>query len=192
MRAISLAVWVLLGAAQLARAAEPPPMPNAMHDYFAGEKQSGWWWAGAGVVGMGAGVALLAQGGDRARGASWPLLGIGAVQLIAGAVLLTHTDARVAKLDEELRAAPDKFADAEGARVEQLGRTFTLLVGTEVTVVAVGVGLAAYGFAAPRDVFAGLGVGLALEGGAMLGLDGFASRRAARYGRALDVFAHGK
>src|SRR4051812_48919862 len=67
------------------------PVGDAMHDYFAGEKRSGWLWGSVGLFAIGTGSALLFQKTPLTRGMAYPILAVGAVQTLAGVVLLVST-----------------------------------------------------------------------------------------------------
>jgi len=67
--------------------ADPPDAAHAqaaMEDYFAGEERGGYVLIGMGVAGLIAGGWLYRAGTPTARGASYPLLGVGVIHLAAG------------------------------------------------------------------------------------------------------------
>jgi hypothetical protein len=179
-----LAVALALAPAAL----DAPAMTEAMHSYFHGEKWEGPFFAGAGVLAGGAGAFLLAQPSDLARGAAWPLLGVGLIQLAAGAVVFFRTDAQVAALDRLLLEDPARYRNDETSRIGRVNTTFRVLIATEIAIAAGGLAAAGAGRVMGSDVVVGIGLGLLAQGLAMLVLDAVAMERADRYTEALDAF----
>ncbi|HEY8073836.1 MAG TPA: hypothetical protein VIF62_07000 [Labilithrix sp.] len=167
----------------------PPPLPTmreAMHSYFAGELAEGWVFGGAGAVGIGAGaVAAFAAKDGFYKGAAWPLLGFGAIQLAAGVVLLLRTDRQIVERDAMLDHEKPAFYGLERPRMEKVRREFGWLAIAETALVVVGTGVAAYGGATRDHAFFGFGTSLVFESAVMLALDGRASDRADAYAAAL-------
>jgi hypothetical protein len=183
--AIAVACGILAFASP--SAADETPIQTAMHDYFAGELREGWVFAGFGAAGVGGGaLAAFAAKDDFYRGAGWPVLAIGAIQLAAGVVLLFRTSRQIEERDRLLATAPRSFYELERPRMEKVRREFGLLEIGELGLTAVGVGLAALGGARRDHTIAGVGVGLAFESALMLAFDGRASMRADVYSGALE------
>jgi hypothetical protein len=174
------AVAIALAAGD-ARASE---LQDATHEYFAGEKNSGYLWGSVGLVAIGSGAFLLTRKTDITRGAAYPLIGVGAIQAILAGALLLGTDARVRKLDEQYVQNPRVFRDDELTRIKGVNRTFLILEIVEAVLIAGGTTLA---IASKSDTWRGVGIGLAIQGAAMLSLDGLAHARAGRYERALEA-----
>jgi hypothetical protein len=164
-----------------ARAA--PELQTATHDYFAGEKSSGYLWGSIGILAVASGSFLLTRKTPVTTGAAYPLIGIGAIQTILGGVLLLTTDARVTKQDEKLLAdGPGAYREAELTRIRGVNRTFVILEIVEAVLIVGGTTLAIAG----RDTWRGVGIGLAIQGTTMLALDGLAHARSGRYERTLE------
>jgi hypothetical protein len=168
---------------------EPIPMQRAMHTYFEGELAEGWVFAGAGVVGLGGGVAGLLAKDDFYNGAAFPLLAVGAIQLAAGVVLFARTGSQVAALDRSLTERPraSSFYDLEVPRMERVRTEFRYLEIAEIALAAVGIGIATYGGAQGDHFVLGIGAGLVVESSLMLALDQRASARADVYSAALHA-----
>jgi hypothetical protein len=154
-----------------------------MHDYFAGELAEGWVFAGAGTAGIAGGALGLTAKDDFYRGAAFPLLAFGAIQLAAGVVLIVRTDRQVMERDAMNR---DAFLALERPRMEKVRREFGWLFVAEMGLTLAGAGLAAWGGARGDHTIAGIGTGLAFESALMLAFDGRASARADTYAAALD------
>jgi hypothetical protein len=186
-----------LTAAPGARAQAQTPIDKArmtedMHAYFHGEKWEGPLFFGAGLAAGGVGAGLLTRGDELARGAAYPLFGIGLVQLIVGAVVFLKTDAQVARLDRQLATDSDGFKKAEGARIKGVNTEFIVLAIIESALIAGG-SLTAI-VAAQNEccrTLQGIGLGLAGQGAVTLALDLFAAKRALDYTDSLRRFDAG-
>jgi hypothetical protein len=153
-------------------------MRDALISYFAGEKQSALAWGFAGFVSLATadGIFWQARGYRAMLG---PLLVFGLVQVGAALVLGLGTDKRVERL---LAVEPAKLAADEQARIVGVNRTFVALEATWGALIVAGAVMA---FVSRRPTLFALGVGLILEGSAMLALDLAANRRAEVYAEAL-------
>lgn len=181
MRALAI---VLAIAVSSPAAADPRP---AMEDYFAGEITGGWILTGMGAAGLTAGGILLADGGDRARGASYATLGFGAAHLVAGVYVNLASRVRRRAYRVAIRRAPALFVAAEGRRIRGVETQFLVLKIAEVVLIAGGGTLAAIGRAKDRPQLEGAGYAIAAEAAATLVFDIVASRRAHRYRARLDA-----
>jgi hypothetical protein len=168
------------------------PVGDAMHEYFAGEKRSGWLWGSVGLFAVGTGSALLYQKTSLTRGMAYPIIAVGAIQTLAGVFLLVGTDSRVAKLDDRLAHESAAIVrDDELARIKRTNTTFLILELVEAALIAGGTTLAIVSHQKGSDVWKGVGVGLAIQGAAMLGLDALASSRSHHYESQLSELSVG-
>jgi hypothetical protein len=175
-------------AAEVDDAIGQPAMQDAMHAYFVGEKDQGYFWGGVGALALSAGGYLLTRKTDFARGMAYPLMVVGVIQLAAGVVLFLRTDAQITALDTSLASSARRFRDAELERIRRVNRTFLILEIAEATLIAGGIGLAGVGASRGNDTMKGVGLGLVMQATAMLALDGVASHRAHVYQSALERF----
>src|SRR4051812_30703916 len=90
-------------------AGDTPRMRRAMHAYFEGEKREAWAFGAGGILTAGGGTAMFFAHDDFYRGAAYPLVIVGAIQLAAGVMLLVRTDAQVADLDAKLDTGKRAF-----------------------------------------------------------------------------------
>jgi hypothetical protein len=165
-------------------------MRREMHRYFAGETREAWAFGAGGVLTIGGGTAMFLAKDDFYRGAAFPLVIVGAIELAAGIVLLVRTDAQVAALDARLDTSKRAFLDLEQPRMEKVRSEFKLLAGIELALIVAGLGLATYGSTQKDHTLAGIGVGTALQSAAMLTFDMHASVRADSYSAAIAAFGH--
>jgi hypothetical protein len=183
--ALGFALLVL--AAPIAAAGDAPSDPAVpMQEYFDGEKRGGLWLLAMGAAGVGSGAYLHSRDTDRATGASYSLIGFGAVHLLAGGYVYFASDRRIDAFRRDIDADPGAFVDRERQRVRGVETQFLVLKIVEGVMIAGGIGLAVYGEREDEPTLTGVGVGVAIEAGATLLFDIVASRRAGRYRRALD------
>jgi len=164
-------------------------MRRTMHAYFEGEKNEAWAFGAAGIVTVGGGAPLFAASDDLYRGAAFPLVVVGIVQLAAGIVLLAKTDAIVTDLDRRLDTSKAAFLEVERPRMQKVRAQFDFLAATELVLMVAGIGLATYGGARDNHLLTGIGGGLALQSAAMLAFDAAASTRADTYSANIEAFA---
>ncbi len=163
-------------------------MTRAMHHYFSGEKGEGVWFMTAGFSAIAAGGLLYSRRSDLARGAMYPVVAVGVLQLVVGVAVYFRTDAQVSRLDHALEVDAREYRTHELERIRRVNREFTFLKWTEIGLAAGGVGLAVVGAQTNRDTLKGIGIGLAVQSVAMLALDLLAADRAHEYTDALGNF----
>jgi hypothetical protein len=80
---------------------------------------------------------------DFARGMSWSLFGMAAIELGAGAVVYFRTDRQVRRLDDLLAARPAQLRGGELARMRRVNANFRLLAIIETALVIGGAAMSA-------------------------------------------------
>lgn len=163
-------------------------MAGATHTYFRAEKREGVVFMGAGMLALTTAASLALSGKPFGLGMSIPLGAVGLIELAAGLVVFTRTDAQTARLDAQRAASPAAFRDAELPRMRRVNTEFAALAVTELVFILAGGALAGYGFVEHREVFQGVGLGLGIQGAVMLTLDMVAADRARTYTHALASF----
>lgn len=182
-----------------ARSILPPQSPTSgpldrdamrtdMRAYFWGEKWEGPFFMGVGAAGLLAGSALAAQDSDFMRGTGYPMIAIGAVQALAGAIIFFRTDAQLARLEKLLAERPSELRERELKRIRRINLQFELLAAAESMLIIGGGITASVGAARKNDLLKGVGLGLVIESVATLTLDLFAAQRALRYTNSLTRF----
>ncbi|MBL0213062.1 MAG: hypothetical protein IPQ07_04205 [Myxococcales bacterium] len=160
---------------------DPARTQTAMEDYFSGEKRGGLVLVGMGAAGLAAGGLLHREGGDLARGMSYPLLGFGVVHVAAGIFVNVASRRRITQFTDQIGTDPAGFVATERTRMKGVATTFTALKIVEVVLIAGGLTMAGIGHRTDRKRLEGVGYGVAIEAGLTLGFDIFAARRADRY-----------
>jgi hypothetical protein len=172
----ALAISALLAATPAA--ADPR---GAMTDYFDGEIAGGWTLMGMGAAGLTAGGFLYADGGPRARGASYVTFGFGAAHLAAGVYVNIASRVREHANGIAIERARGPWLAYEQRRMRGVSTQFLVLEIVEVALIAGGGTLALVGHANDSPRLEGAGYALAAEAAATLVFDIVASRRAHRY-----------
>lgn len=160
-------------------------MRETLTAYFAGERMQGYFWLGVGALMLAVGIWLLLGRGEY-RGAGWPLVIIGAVELVVG-VTTTFNDGRVAGLLAQLAADEGGFVQREVARMRGLELVFTVMKCVETAIILSGAAMVV--FASSRSAWYAVGVGLIVQGAAALTLESVAHRRNAGYRVATEAHA---
>ena len=190
IRTSACLLMVIVASPLTATADEPgaDPLADGVHRYFDGERRGtmGFISAGSGLV-VASGVMVAFDQPAELRAAAYPMLALGAVQLIVGAVFHSRGKRKVAKLDGLLEADRRAFFLEETARMDGVRKTFLGALVAE-SLLTLG-GLVAGIVGVTRDVpFAtGFGFGLAGSAGVALGLDTWGAIRARSYRATLEA-----
>jgi hypothetical protein len=163
-----------------------------MTDYYDGEIAGGWTLMGMGAGGLVAGGVLVADGGDRARGASYVTFGFGAAHLAAGIYVNVASRVRKRAYHIAIDKAPDAWRMLERQRMAGVSKQLLVLKIVEVVLIAGGGTMAIVGNATDRPQLEGAGYALAVEAAATLVFDIVAARRAGRYRARLAEDANGQ
>jgi hypothetical protein len=169
-------------------AADGPSMADDIRWYYGGEARAAYLVTALSVLSVAAGAICVTRSQDFARGLGWPLLGIGAVEGI-GAISYAFTVQREIDHYEALLAKdPTAFRAEELAHIQGTTSRFVYYRATELGLTLAGIATAAYGFAANRDVWKGIGIGVAAEALPFFIIDTFNNARAGQYADRLDKF----
>jgi hypothetical protein len=148
--------------------------------YFRAEKAESVLFVGAGVLAIGCAVWLLIQHRSAlATGLAIPLMAIGLIQLVVGSTVYARSDRQMIDLSTQYTSNTAAFVAAETPRMAAVNRNFDVYKLIEIAFIIIGTGLLF--FLQSRDFWAGLGLGMLLQGSAMLSADFFAERRADVY-----------
>lgn len=182
--------------AQVSLRAPAPAAPTStdalrgeLHRYLGQEKRGGVVLMAMGVPAVALGGGLLAQDRALGRGFAYPVLVIGALELLGGLVFFARTSRQLARLDAGLTARPLETIRAEQARMRRINLQFSLIEALEMTLLVGGIAMAAAGAGTREETLLGVGLGLSVQSAALLTFDLFAARRARRYTHALELTA---
>jgi hypothetical protein len=177
MRAL-IAILVLVVASP---ASADPETQAAMREYFAGEQRGGFVLVGMGAAGLAAGGIALAEGSQRAEGASYVLFAMGTVHVAAGVFVYVASRGRVRKFGPEIDRDQAAFVARESKRMKGVSRGFTTLKIVEVILIAGGITVGVVANTRDQPRLEGAGYAVAVEAAATLAFDIVAARRAHRY-----------
>jgi hypothetical protein len=190
-----LLTWPSLAIAAPAPTPAQPAQPVAaaavegdILSYYGGEEASAWVVLGLSVACVGAGLPLVAQRSDFARGAGVPLLSLGALEGIGAVFYVFQVRAEIAHYRGQLATDPAGFRRDELAHIEGTQARFVYYRAVELALTVAGAGLATYGVVANQDLFKGVGVGLFAIGLPFLIIDTVNNGRAGRYHEQLRRF----
>jgi hypothetical protein len=158
--------------------------------YFNGEKQESLLFIAIGAVAIVSALLLFFYFKyGWGKGAAWPLLLIGVIQVIVGVTVYSRSDEQRKDIVYKMDMNTDALQKEEVPRMETVMKNFTIYRNTEIVLLLVG--LAAFLFYRNQPEKAwwmGLGLALALQAGLMLLADGFAERRGGKYLSGLQQF----
>jgi len=106
----------------------------AMHEYFAGEKSSGFLWGGVGLAALGGGAVLATRKAEVAKGMAYPIVAIGVIQTIVGGATLAiaATNERwkgVGSADERARVESEIVRSLKRLRAPRLPAALATMIG---------------------------------------------------------------
>ena len=185
----ALALAIILLSIATPNSARGQSSQAAMEEYFRAERLGGGVLIGMGATGLTAGALLYADGGDRARGASYPLLVFGLAHTAAGVFVAITSTRRMSRFRVQIASDEPGFLAAERPRMERVSRQLSTLTIVEIALGTAGLAVASFGYLGDHDEIEGVGLALAGEAGATLVFDVFAARRADRYRARLGATA---
>ena len=159
--------------------------------YFNAEKAESLLFMAIGIVAIAAAVAglLIARSG-LAKGAAFPLIIIGIMQIVVGYTVYARSDKQRQDIVYKMDLNPAAIKLEEVPRMETVMKKFEVYRYTEIALLMVGSFLffffrknEAQGF------WAGLGIALAIQAGLMLLADGFAEKRGKTYLSGIKQFS---
>jgi hypothetical protein len=151
-------------------------LPPDVLRYFAAEKQESLLFLGVGLLSVAtAGVLWRTP----FRGAAWPLIALGLVELVVGSTIVLRTDRQVAELGRRVVEDVVAARTEETARMTRVMASFRIYKVVELALLTAGLAL---WMVFPRTAGAHwAGVGCAVEASLLLVLDLVAARRGAAY-----------
>ena len=157
--------------------------PDAfIHDYFIAEKVESLLFMLVGAAAIALSVVLYRRR-STLRGMGGPLIAIALIQLVVGSTVYLRSDAQIAQLQQQFRAAPASFKSVETQRMKAVIGNFELYKRIEIGLLALGMAIVV--LLRRREFWFAFGLGLVLQSAFMLLLDFFAEQRAHDYFKAV-------
>lgn len=153
------------------------PFPE-LTAYFAAEKQGGLLLIALAAASLAFAAWLLAT--KNAFGAmAWPVLVLGALELVIGLTIAARTASQVAELEAGLQSRRAVTVTAEVERMARVNGTFELVKKAEIALIAVAI---VFLLVRPApETLGAVGLGILLQCAVLLVFDTFAHHRAERY-----------
>ena len=186
-----LALWLptAAGADDFQASLSAAELSGLMHTWSDGERSSIIPFAGTGAATAVAGGLLLGSDSAVARGCAWPLLTVGALEVLAGVFFAVRAGPHRVELDHLLAEDPQEFARVERAHLHRIRDRFQpVLLIAEAVVTVAGGAMAGIGAYRHQDALTGIGIGVSIQGLALFLLDWAVLDRARAYTSALDLF----
>lgn len=157
-------------------------------DYYNGERNSAYvvGTLSAGYAGVGA--YLLTRKTDFGRGAGWPLVTIGALEMIGAVSYAIDVTGKKSHYLESLQRDPAAFQKEESEHIHGTTSRFWIYRTIEVAITTAGIAAATYGFAAKNETWKGIGVALFAIGLPLVIIDTINNNRALRYEETVKSF----
>ncbi len=151
--------------------------------YFNGEKQECFLFVVIGIVAIITALLLFFYFKySWGKGAAWPLLLIGLIQVAVGYAVYARSDAQRKDIVYKMDMNPDALRSEELPRMEKVMKNFVAYRYTEIGLLIVGLVLVMVFRSNPdKQFWLGLGAALAFQAVLMLFADGIAEQRGSRY-----------
>lgn len=158
--------------------------------YFNGEKQESLVFIAIGVLAILTALLLLFYFKPQwGKGAAWPLVLIGMLQIVVGYTVYARSDAQRKDIVYKMDMNTDALLKEELPRMEKVMKNFTIYRYTEIALVLAGTILFLFlQNDSAKQFWMGLAAALALLAALMLLADGFAERRGNRYLDGMKIY----
>jgi hypothetical protein len=156
--------------------------------YYNGERNSAFIATGLGAAAVGSGAYLLTRKTDMASGAGWPLVALGALEIIGGVSYAIDVTGKKAHYLDLYDRDPSAFQREEADHIHGTTSRFFIYRLVELGLVVGGAAAATYGFASGRDTWKGVGFALVAVGLPLLIMDTINNNRALRYEEKVKSF----
>lgn len=153
------------------------PLPE-LTAYFAAEKQGGVLLVALAAASLAFAAWLLATK-NAFSAMAWPVLVLGALELVIGVTIAGRTASQVAEIETGLQRTRNVTVAAEVARMARVNGTFELVKKAEVALIGLAI---VFLLVRPAPATLGaVGLGILLQCAVLLVFDTFAHHRAERY-----------
>jgi hypothetical protein len=158
--------------------------------YFNGEKQESLIFIGIGILAvLGALLLFFYFKHQWGKGAAWPLLLIGLMQIVVGYTVYARSDAQRKDIVYKMDMNTEALQKEEIPRMEKVMKNFVLYRYTEIGLLVAGIVIFLVFRNQPdKQFWTGLALGIALQAALMLIADGFAERRGHVYTKGMKTF----
>lgn len=158
--------------------------------YFLAEKQESLLFVILGIIAIIAAIAFyFFLRSSFFKGAAFPLLLVGLIQLVVGFTVYNRSDSDRVRNVYAYDMNPSELKNKEIPRMVTVNRNFVIYRWVELALLVTGLILSmVYGQNPGRTFWYGFGIALALQAGILLVADYFAEKRALNYTRGLQSY----
>jgi hypothetical protein len=165
-----------------------PAIAEDVRAYYASEKRISEIFTAIGVTSAIAGGLMVYRGSEFAQGMGGSFLALGGLQAIGAGFYGFQVDAQLAHFSALLSRSPVAFKEEEMVHIHGTTSRFVLYRLSELALALGGAAIATYGFAANKDVWKGIGIGVGSQAKMFLVIDSFGSARAREYEERVRTF----
>lgn len=157
--------------------------------YYRSEKTIAYTFLALGTAAAAGGTVLVATRDEEfSRGLGWSLVAVGGLQALGSLFYAFQVDAQDSKYGALAANDPAAWRREEGDHIQGTTSRFLLYRTAEAALALAGAGVAIYGFAANKDAWKGVGIGVASQAALFFVIDGFGQARAKDYERRVKSF----
>lgn len=157
--------------------------------YYRSEKTIAYTFLALGTAAAAGGTVLVATRDEEfSRGLGWSLVTIGGLQALGSLFYAFQVDAQASQYGALAANDPTAFKREEGDHIQGTTSRFLFYRTAEAALALAGAGVAVYGFAADKDAWKGVGIGVASQAALFFVIDGFGQARAKDYERRVKSF----
>jgi len=182
----ALAAGVALGIVAWCASARAADGDAALVDYYDGERTSAYAVGTLGVAAAGGGAFLVTRQTDLARALGWTWIAMGGLEMVGAVGYAIQVHREIDHYEGLLARDPAGYRAEETDHMRGTASRFVFYRITELSLVLGGGAMAAYGFAAGRDTWKGVGVGIASLALPVAIIDTINDARAHRYLHSLE------
>lgn len=186
--ALAAAVAALLSLSPSSARADAP-ITDDVASYYRSEKTIAYTFLALGTAAAAGGTVLVATRDEEfSRGLGWSLVTLGGLQALGSIFYAFQVDAQASQYGALAANDPVAFKREEGDHIQGTTSRFLFYRTAEAALALAGAGVAVYGFAANKDAWKGVGVGVASQAALFFVIDGFGQARAKVYERRVKSF----
>lgn len=165
------------------------PITSDVASYYRSEKTVAYTFLALGTAAAAGGTVLVATRDEElSRGLGWSLVAVGGLQALGSLFYAFQVDAQASQYGALAANDPAAFKREEGDHIEGTTSRFLFYRTAEAALALAGAGVAVYGFAANKDAWKGVGIGVASQAALFFVIDGFGQARAKAYERRVKSF----
>lgn len=178
--AVGVVAWCACASAQAADG------DAVLVDYYDGERTSAYVVGALGAAAAAGGALLVTRPADFARALGWTWIAMGGLETVGAIAYAIQVDGEIDHYETRLAHDPAGYRAEELDHIRGTASRFVFYRITELSLVLGGGAMAGYGFAAGKDTWKGVGIGIASLALPVAVIDTINDARAHRYLHSLE------